>query len=72
MSYLTDTLWAIGLFPRKFLGVVFPESKAEMIFLQSILGGQAEKVNRAEALAFGVQTLASELGGPWMFSSRRP
>ena len=70
LSYLIGTLWAIGLSPGKFLGVLFPESKVGMISGQSILGSQAEKVSGPLALAFRVETLASELGAPR--GSRRP
>lgn len=67
LSYPICPLWAVGLSPGESLGVVFPGSKVELI---SSLGGQADKVTGSLALAFGVETLASELGAPTC--SRRP
>ena len=67
LSYPICPLWAFGLSPGESLRVVFPESRVELI---SSLGGQADKGTGALALAFGVETLASELEAPR--GSRRP
>lgn len=66
-SYSIGPLWAVGLSPGESLRVVFPDSKVELI---SSLGGQADKMTGAPALAFGVETVASELGAP--MCPRRP